>query len=239
MRATVTIANLAVSAALIATGGAVAARASAVQPRISTDGLSEINLPPDLMSSLAAAGVSLSANGGAKATSSGSTGYTTVWFPVVKPVASGVINNRGTMLMSSSTKGRLSLRNPVITFTAGSAKTATVSASVTRVVPSGATEANTTLTVFSLKNVVTRIDAGTPVKKGSGYVRKDVISVSGELFVTDNATTVKYLNAAFVKPGQKAVFAAGQSFGSLTSTFSVTVTCSTPSGCKGWTPEPE
>jgi len=237
MRVITTIAHLGISAALIATGGAVAAQAATVQPRISTDGLSEINLPPDLMSSLAASGISLSANGGAKATSSGSTGYTTVWFPVVKPVTNGVINNSGTLLMTGSSKGRLSLRNPVIASTPGNTKTASVSASVTRVVPSGATEANTTLTVFSLKGVVMKVDAGEPIKKGSGYVRKDVISVSGELFVTDNAATVKYLNGAFVKAGRKAVFTEGQSLGTLTSSFSVTVTCSLTKDCKGWTPE--
>ena len=78
-----------------------------------------------------------------------------------------------------------------------------------------------------------KVDAGEPIKKGSGYVRKDVISVSGELFVTDNAATVKYLNGAFVKAGRKAVFTEGQSLGTLTSSFSVTVTCSLTKDCKG------
>ena len=58
------------AAALVTAATSAGASAAPLQPRISTDGLSEINLPPDLISSFAADGVAITANAGAKATES-------------------------------------------------------------------------------------------------------------------------------------------------------------------------
>lgn len=220
-------------AATLMVGGSVAAQAATVQPRISTDGLSEFKLPPDLISKLAAGGVKLTATAGAKATVSGSTGYTTVVFPVIKQGQSGVVKNRGTLTMTSTaTKGRISLSDPTLVLPATTGSDGSV-------VVTDPDSRKLTMTVFTVKNVVTTIKEGTPVKRGSLYIRKDLVSITGDMYFTDDAKTVQRVNAALVPSGAAPVITAGQGFGALSSSFSVTSTCKTPSECKGWTPQPE
>ena len=124
------------AAALVTVATSVGASAAPIQPRISTDGLSEINLPPDLISSFAADGVTMSAAAGAKVSTNGSTGYTTVKFPVTKPVKNGVISNRGTLVFTSSiTTVKLTLSNPTINFDGGTASTGTMASTFSVTVP--------------------------------------------------------------------------------------------------------
>ena len=230
------------AAALVTVATSVGASAAPIQPRISTDGLSEINLPPDLISSFAADGVTLSATAGAKASTNGSTGYTTVKFPVTKPVKNGVISNRGTLVFTSSiTTVKLTLSNPTINFDGGTASTGTMGG-ILRGLPASmepySSQINGTYQApFDLADVT--IKKGQVNKKGRGYVRKDVITVTGALSFTDSAASANIFNTALVGPTRPPLVSPGEALGTMASTFSVTVPCTTPKSCQGWTPEPE
>jgi hypothetical protein len=232
------------AAALVTAATSAGASAAPIQPRISTDGLSEINLPPDLISSFAADGVTMSATAGAKASTNGSTGYTTVKFPVIKPVKNGVISNRGTLVFTSSiTTVKLTLSNPTINFDGGTASTGTMGG-ILRGLPASmepySSQINGTYQApFDLADLTVTIKKGQVTKKGRGYVRKDVITVTGALSFTDSAASANIFNTALVGPTRPPLVSPGEALGTMASTFSVTVPCTTPKSCQGWTPEPE
>ena len=204
------------AATLVTVATSVGASAAPIQPRISTDGLSEINLPPDLISSFAADGVTMSAAAGAKVSTNGSTGYTTV---------------------------KLTLSNPTINFDGGTASTGTMGG-ILRGLPASmepySSQINGTYQApFDLADLTVTIKKGQVTKKGRGYVRKDVITVTGALSFTDSAASANIFNTALVGPTRPPLVSPGEALGTMASTFSVTVPCTTPKSCQGWTPEPE
>ena len=229
---------LVVSAMLMASGSSFAATAEDVKPKISTDGLSEINFPPDLISSLAAGGVTLNATGYGKVSADGSTGYTQITFPVIKPIEDGLINHRGVLeIVSAITEVTLTLTNPKITYdTDGSGNGAlggVFNGIPAWMAPFDSILNGTYLEPFDLANVKTTVKKGKVAKKGKGYIRKDLVSVTGSVLFTDRVDIASLINTALVGATRAPLLTRCQALGNIGSKYSVTTTCKTMKACKG------
>ena len=237
MRIATTIVGVVVTAALIAGGSSFTATAAEGEPRISTDGLSEISLPPALIETLAEAGVTLKASGGGKVSVDGSTGYTNLSFPSTKSSKVGDITHRGVLEIESSvTQVLLKLTNPTIVDDTELPGTGTLGGILTGLPewmePYSSALNDTYRAPFELTNMKTTVKKGKVTKKGKSYIRKDLVSVTALMSFIDSVDSANIFNTALEGPGG-ALFTPGQALGNISSKYSVTTTCKTMKACKG------
>ena len=241
MRITTKIISVAASAALIAGAGAVAAvpagaAGSHVHGKDTIKGSSTIGLPPTLIETLTAAGVSLNQTGGTL-TVDGSTGYANITFPVTKPVEDGVINHSGVLEITGAATGvTLTLTDPVVTYASDGSATGALGGTLNGLPswmePFSSALNGTVRMPFDLTDLKLTVKTGKVAKKGKGFARADRVSATGMMSFTDSQESANIFNTALVGPTATPLFTPGQELGVVTTSFTVTHVCKTKAECK-------
>ena len=233
MRISTKIISAAAAAALIAGGALAAAPAQAAAEKVSGDTV--ITVPLALIQAAGAAGVAISAIEPAEANATmDSVG---VVFPVVGPPMDGMVMHTGGLSLASSvTKITLTWEDPTIEYATGgpgAGTTAQIKGEIGGIpAGSGFEQLNgSRAAVFDVSNMKIVDKKGKIVKDGKkGFKRTWTQTITGDVTVVNSPQVVMILNGLLVGPG-KTLFTAGQPFGELDTTWSVTRTCKTKKAC--------
>lgn len=220
--------SVAATAALVAGAGAMAAvPATAAGKGPQPKGTTVINVPTTLITQAGAAGVQIAPI--LPATADATMDTVGVAFPVTGPITDGAVSHRGGLSLTTS-KIALTLSNPVIGWaTDGDGKSGTISGTVGGVpAGSGFEQLNgQSVPVFDVKNMQITSKKGKPVGKGKVWKRTTTQTITGDVSVVDNPAVVDIINGLLGVP----LFKAGMPFGTLDTTWSVTINCKSKKAC--------
>ena len=227
MRITTKTIGVAASAALIV--GAITLATTPAQAKISRtySGASTVALPSALVAGAKSAGVTIAPIKPATAKEGAAT--VAVSFPVVMPSTDTELPHKGGLTFTSATtKIAVAFSNPSIAYTQGG-DTATISGTISGIPASNpaAVLNGKPLALLDVKNFTSNYSI-TPAKK-SGKAWKKVITqtMSGDVYVSSNALVVDGVNALM----GVAVLTAGSEFGTLNTSWSTVITCTTKAEC--------
>ena len=238
MNLTKKIVSVAAGVALVAGMGAVAATPATAKNHAKTKstGASVLSVPPDLVATLAGAGVTLGVEGGAKASINGSTGYTEVKFPLApKPKTDGVIPHKGDLtITSSNTDVTLVFAKPWITFGTSPDSEGAVLEGIVSGIPEWMAPFDglngQRLGSFAIPDWDGEWTMGKVRKAGKNFKRVDTFTGSGTVTVRDQ-DVANIFNTALFGPGGN-VLQPGQEIGTIQTELKNTVICKTKKACK-------
>jgi hypothetical protein len=219
MRKSTTFLSLAAAAALVAGVGVAAAPAQAkVTSKVS--GSTTITILPEVYTQLGVAGVQFQAL--SPATSTNPPGTQALRFPVTAPFKPGAVANTGIMTIGASIN-RIDLSLPVLEYSRTKGST---TGQITFKDDYAAIGADR-VTVFDIDNLSVKVTKGKVAKLGATWKRTDRHHITGSLSVVDDAQFVSALNAYI----GTTLFTPGMAFGTLDSTVTNTITCTTRKEC--------
>jgi hypothetical protein len=219
MRKSTTFLSLAAAAALVAGVGVAAAPAQAkVTSKVS--GSTTITILPEVYTQLGVAGVQCQAL--SPATSTNPPGTQALRFPVTAPFKPGAVANTGIMTIGASIN-RIDLSLPVLEYSRTKGST---TGQIT-FKDDYAAIGTDRVTVFDVDNLTVKVTKGKVAKLGATWKRTDRHHITGSLSVVDDAQFVSALNAYI----GTTFFTPGLAFGTLDSTVTNTITCTTRKEC--------
>jgi hypothetical protein len=219
MRKSTTFLSLAAAAALVAGVGIAAAPAQAkVTSKVS--GSTTITILPEVYTQLGVAGVQFQAL--PPAASTNPPGTQALRFPVTAPFKPGAVANTGIMTIGASIN-RIDLSLPVLEYSRTKGST---TGQITFKDDYAAIGADR-VTVFDIDNLSVKVTKGKVAKLGATWKRTDRHHITGSLSVVDDAQFVSALNAYI----GTTFFTPGLAFGTLDSTVTNTITCTTRKEC--------
>jgi hypothetical protein len=219
MRKSTTFLSLAAAAALVAGAGIAAAPAQAkVTSKVS--GSTTITILPEVYTQLGVAGVQFQAL--PPAASTNPPGTQALRFPVTAPFKPGAVANTGIMTIGASID-RIDLSLPVLEYSRTKGST---TGQITFKDDYAAIGADR-VTVFDIDNLSVKVTKGKVAKLGATWKRTDRHHITGSLSVVDDAQFVSALNAYI----GTTLFTPGMAFGTLDSTVTNTITCTTRKEC--------
>jgi hypothetical protein len=219
MRKSTTFLSLAAAAALVAGVGVAAAPAQAkVTSKVS--GSTTITILPEVYTQLGVAGVQFQAL--SPATSTNPPGTQALRFPVTAPFKPGAVANTGIMTIGASIN-RIDLSLPVLEYSRTKGST---TGQIT-FKDDYAAIGTDRVTVFDVDNLTVKVTKGKVAKLGATWKRTDRHHITGSLSVVDDAQFVSALNAYI----GTTLFTPGMAFGTLDSTVTNTITCTTRKEC--------
>ena len=219
MRKSTTFLSLAAAAALVAGAGIAAAPAQAkVTSKVS--GSTTITILPEVYTQLGVAGVQFQAL--PPAASTNPPGTQALRFPVTAPFKPGAVANTGIMTIGASIN-RIDLSLPVLEYSRTKGST---TGQITFKDDYAAIGADR-VTVFDIDNLSVKVTKGKVAKLGATWKRTDRHHITGSLSVVDDAQFVSALNAYI----GTTFFTPGLAFGTLDSTVTNTITCTTRKEC--------
>jgi hypothetical protein len=219
MRKSTTFLSLAAAAALVAGAGIAAAPAQAkVTSKVS--GSTTITILPEVYTQLGVAGVQFQAL--PPAASTNPPGTQALRFPVTAPFKPGAVANTGIMTIGASID-RIDLSLPVLEYSRTKGST---TGQITFKDDYAAIGADR-VTVFDIDNLSVKVTKGKVAKLGATWKRTDRHHLTGSLSVVDDAQFVSALNAYI----GTTFFTPGLAFGTLDSTVTNTITCTTRKEC--------
>jgi hypothetical protein len=219
MRKSTTFLSLAAAAALVAGAGIAAAPAQAkVTSKVS--GSTTITILPEVYTQLGVAGVQFQAL--PPAASTNPPGTQALRFPVTAPFKPGAVANTGIMTIGASIN-RIDLSLPVLEYSRTKGST---TGQITFKDDYAAIGADR-VTVFDIDNLSVKVTKGKVAKSGATWKRTDRHHITGSLSVVDDAQFVSALNAYI----GTTLFTPGMAFGTLDSTVTNTITCTTRKEC--------
>ena len=219
MRKSTTFLSLAAAAALVAGVGVAAAPAQAkVTSKVS--GSTTITILPEVYTQLGVAGVQFQAL--PPAASTNPPGTQALRFPVTAPFKPGAVANTGIMTIGASIN-RIDLSLPVLEYSRTKGST---TGQITFKDDYAAIGADR-VTVFDIDNLSVKVTKGKVAKLGATWKRTDRHHITGSLSVVDDAQFVSALNAYI----GTTFFTPGLAFGTLDSTVTNTITCTTRKEC--------
>jgi hypothetical protein len=219
MRKSTTFLSLAAAAALVAGVGIAAAPAQAkVTSKVS--GSTTITILPEVYTQLSVPGVQF--QGLPPASSTNPPGTQALRFPVTAPFKPGAVANTGTMAIGALLE-RIDLSLPILEYsrTKGSATGQITFQDVEGAIGVGR------VTLFDVDSMKIKVTKGKVVKSGAEWKRTDRHHITGSLSVVDDAQFVSALNAYI----GTTFFTPGLAFGTLDSTVTNTITCTTRKEC--------
>jgi hypothetical protein len=219
MRKSTTFLSLAAAAALVAGVGIAAAPAQAkVTSKVS--GSTTITILPEVYTQLGVAGVQF--QGLPPASSTNPPGTQALRFPVTAPFKPGAVANTGTMAIGALLE-RIDLSLPILEYsrTKGSATGQITFQDVEGAIGVGR------VTLFDVDSMKIKVTKGKVAKSGATWKRTDRHHITGSLSVVDDAQFVSALNAYI----GTTLFTPGMAFGTLDSTVTNTITCTTRKEC--------
>jgi hypothetical protein len=228
--------SVAAGVALVAGMGAVAATPATAKNKAKSTGASVLSVPPDLVETLAAAGVTLGVSGAAKASINGSTGYTEVRFPrAPKPKTDGVIPHSGDLTITSANTGvTLKFAKPWITFATSPDSEGAVLEGVVTGIPEWMAPFDglngQRLGSFEIADWAGEWKMGKVRKVGKNFKRIDTFTGGGTVSVRDQ-DVANIFNTALFGPGQS-VLQPGQAIGTIQTELKNEVICKTKKACK-------
>lgn len=219
MRKSTTFLSLAAAAALVAGVGIAAAPAQAkVTSKVS--GSTTITILPEVYTQLGVAGVQFQAL--PPAASTNPPGTQALRFPVTAPFKPGAVANTGIMTIGASIN-RIDLSLPVLEYSRTKGSTTgqiTFKDDYAAIGPDR-------VTVFDVDNLSVKVTKGKVAKSGATWKRTDRHHITGSLSVVDDAQFVSALNDYI----GTTFFTPGLAFGTLDSTVTNTITCTTRKEC--------
>ena len=219
MRKSTTFLSLAAAAALVAGVGIAAAPAQAkVTSKVS--GSTTITILPEVYTQFGVAGVQFQAL--PPATSTFLSNTQALRFPVTAPLKPGAVANTGIMTIGASIN-RIDLSLPVLEYSRTKGSTAGQITFKDDYAAIGADR----VTVFDVDNLSVKVTKGKVAKSGATWKRTDRHHITGSLSVVDDAQFVSALNAYI----GTTLFTPGMAFGTLDSTVTNTITCTTRKEC--------
>ena len=219
MRKSTTFLSLAAAAALVAGVGIAAAPAQAkVTSKVS--GSTTITILPEVYTQLGVAGVQFQAL--PPAASTNPPGTQALRFPVTAPFKPGAVANTGIMTIGASIN-RIDLSLPVLEYSRTKGST---TGQITFKDDYAAIGADR-VTVFDIDNLSVKVTKGKVAKSGATWKRTDRHHITGSLSVVDDAQFVSALNDYI----GTTFFTPGLAFGTLDSTVTNTITCTTRKEC--------
>jgi hypothetical protein len=219
MRKSTTFLSAVAAAALVAGVGIAAAPAQAkVTSKVS--GSTAITFLPEVYSQLGVDGVQFQALD--PATSANPSNTQALLFPVTKPFKPGTVANTGTMAIGASIN-RIDLSLPVLQYSSSQGST---TGQITFQDVEGAIGVGR-VTLFDVDNMKIKVTKGKVVKAGKAWKRTDRHRITGNVAMVDEPSTVASLNAYI----GATIFTPGMAFGTLESTVTTTITCTTQRKC--------
>ncbi|MFM1966555.1 MAG: hypothetical protein RL134_2280 [Actinomycetota bacterium] len=208
-------------AAIALVGGAAISAAPAQAKTTSTlAGTSTITILPGVYSQLGVAGVQFQALD--PATSSNPSGTQAFHFPVTKPYKPGLVQNAGVMTIGASLN-RIDFASPYLEYSTGAGATTGRITFLDQYNGIGGGR----VTVFDVDNLTVKVTKGKVTKSGAAWKRTDRHRVTGNVSLIDDAQFVNALNAYV----GATFFAPGMEFGTLNSSVTTTLTCTTRREC--------
>jgi hypothetical protein len=156
------------------------------------------------------------------ATSTNPPGTQALRFPVTAPFKPGAVANTGIMTIGASIN-RIDLSLPVLEYSRTKGSTTgqiTFKDDYAAIGPDR-------VTVFDVDNLSVKVTKGKVAKSGATWKRTDRHHITGSLSVVDDAQFVSALNAYI----GTTLFTPGMAFGTLDSTVTNTITCTTRKEC--------
>ena len=233
------IIGLAAATALVAGAGAMAATPATAKnhkPKTKSTGASVLSVPPDLVATLAEAGVTLGVKGAAKASVNGSTGYTEVKFPrAPKPVTDGVIPHKGDLTITSAGTGvTLTFAKPWITYATSPGSEGAALEGIVTGIPDWMAPFNglngQRLGSFAIADWAGEWKKGKVRKVGKNFKRVDTFTGEGTVSVRDQ-DVANIFNTALFGPGVS-VLQPGQPIGTIQTELKNEVICTKKKTCK-------
>jgi hypothetical protein len=219
MRKSTALIGSAAALALVAGVGISAAPAQAkVTSKVS--GSTTITILPEVYTQLGVAGVQFQAL--PPAASTNPPGTQALRFPVTAPFKPGAVANTGIMTIGASID-RIDLSLPVLEYSRTKGST---TGQITFKDDYAAIGADR-VTVFDIDNLSVKVTKGKVAKSGATWKRTDRHHITGSLSVVDDAQFVSALNAYI----GTTFFTPGLAFGTLDSTVTNTITCTTRKEC--------
>ena len=219
MRKSTTFLSLAAAAALVAGVGIASAPAQA-KVTSKVGGSTTITILPEVYTQFAVAGVQFQAL--PPATSTFLSNTQALRFPVTAPLKPGAVANTGIMTIGASIN-RIDLSLPVLEYSRTKGST---TGQITFKDDYAAIGADR-VTVFDVDNLSVKVTKGKVAKLGATWKRTDRHHITGSLSVVDDAQFVSALNAYI----GTTFFTPGLAFGTLDSTVTNTITCTTRKEC--------
>jgi hypothetical protein len=219
MRKSTALIGSAAALALVAGVGISAAPAQAkVTSKVS--GSTTITILPEVYTQLGVAGVQFQAL--PPAASTNPPGTQALRFPVTAPFKPGAVANTGIMTIGASID-RIDLSLPVLEYSRTKGST---TGQITFKDDYAAIGADR-VTVFDVDNLSVKVTKGKVAKSGATWKRTDRHHITGSLSVVDDAQFVSALNDYI----GTTFFTPGLAFGTLDSTVTNTITCTTRKEC--------
>jgi len=219
MRKSTTFLSLAAAAALVAGVGIASAPAQA-KVTSKVGGSTTITILPEVYTQFGGAGVQFQAL--PPATSTFLSNTQALRFPVTAPLKPGAVANTGIMTIGASIN-RIDLSLPVLEYSRTKGST---TGQITFKDDYAAIGADR-VTVFDVDNLSVKVTKGKVAKLGATWKRTDRHHITGSLSVVDDAQFVSALNAYI----GTTFFTPGLAFGTLDSTVTNTITCTTRKEC--------
>lgn len=219
MRKSTTFLSAVTAAALVA-GAAIAATPAHAKVTSQVSGSTTITILPEVYTQLGVAGVQFQAL--PPAASTNPPGTQALRFPVTAPFKPGAVANTGIMTIGASID-RIDLSLPVLEYSRTKGST---TGQITFKDDYAAIGADR-VTVFDVDNLSVKVTKGKVAKSGATWKRTDRHHITGSLSVVDDAQFVSALNDYI----GTTFFTPGLAFGTLDSTVTNTITCTTRKEC--------
>ena len=219
MRKSTAFLSLAAAAALVASVGVATAPAQA-KTTTTRAGTSTLTILPEVYTQLGVAGVQFQAL--APATSTNPAVTQALHFPVTKPFKSGTVANTGIMAIGASIN-RIDLSLPILEYSSTNGST---TGQITFKDDYAALTSDR-VTLFQVTGMSVKVTKGKVTKSGATWKRTDRQRITGDVAMVDDPSTVAKLNAYI----GTTFFTPGTAFGTLDSTVTTTITCTTRKEC--------
>ena len=219
MRKSTTFLSLAATAALVASVGIAAATAQA-KVTSKASGSTTLTILPEVYTQLGVAGVQFQGLPPAASTNPSST--QAISFPVTKPFKPGTVANTGIMAIGASIN-RIDLSLPILEYSSTNGST---TGQITFKDDYAALTSDR-VTLFQVTGMSVKVTKGKVTKSGATWKRTDRQRITGNVAMVDDPATIASLNAYI----GATFFTPGTAFGTLDSTVTTTITCTTRKEC--------
>lgn len=229
MKFTQKVVSLAAAAALIAGAGAAVASPASAKIKRTVSGGTAIEVPLELVSGAASAGVTITPIKPALAEATSN--VVGIAFPAQLPKTDGVLPHKGGLSFASANTGvTLTFNNPSIEYPTSGGDTAVITGIIGGIPDDNplATLNGKPVQLLDVKNFTVGWKIGKVKKVGKKFEKVLTQTMSGDVFVSSNGLIIDGVNALMGAP----LFTAGMAFGALDTEWSVKVTCDTAKECK-------
>jgi hypothetical protein len=219
MRKSTALIGSAAALALVAGVGIAAAPAQAkVTSKVS--GSTILTILPEVYGQLGVPGVQFQALD--PATSTNPSGTQALHFPATAPLKPGAVANTGIMTIGASIS-RIDLSLPILEYSSTNGST---TGQITFKDDYAALTSNR-VTLFQVTGISVKVTKGKVTKSGATWKRTDRQRITGNVAMVDDPATVASLNTYI----GTTFFTPGTAFGTLESTVTTTLTCTTRKEC--------